>query len=168
MTSSNLDRMDVLIEADSWHVLDYIPFQPKGADYLEYERFLGTRDYVKGFADRICFIVLTLVAEYEAGMICLTESEAFFEIHPELKPFENLRHLPYDQLDRIIRDVIVNELSSVQVFFPQQDVLISIDGALRVALYNASGEFLENTRLLGEANGLFLIHHAADGSVARV
>ncbi|XCB30394.1 hypothetical protein RQN30_02985 [Arcanobacterium hippocoleae] len=109
-------RMEVLIEADSWHVLDFIPFQPQGADFLKYERFLETSDYVKDFAERICFITLTLVSEYEAEAICLTESEAFFEISPELKPFANLRHLLYEQLYAIIRDVIVHELSSVQIF----------------------------------------------------
>ena len=114
--SSELERMDMIIEADSWHVLDFIPFQPKSTEFLAYERFLETSDYVKGFADRVCFIALTLVCEFEAETMCLTESEAFFEIHPELKPLENLRHLPYERIAEIIRDVIACELSSVQIF----------------------------------------------------
>lgn len=114
------DRMETLIDAESWYVLDFIPFQPQGADFLEYERFLETGDYIEDFAKRICFIALTLVAEYEAEVICLTESEAFFGIHPELKPGENLRQLSYERLWAIIYDVIVNELSSVHIFFAKK------------------------------------------------
>lgn len=165
ISSDKLERMNVLSGADSWHVLDFIPFQPQGADFLEYERFLETGDYVKSFADRICFIVLTLASEYEAETICLTESEAFFELHPELEPNVNLRHLPYERLAEIIRDVIACELSSVQIFFPKHDVLISIDGALQVTLYNASGDFLHTVNLLAGRNGLFLKNHASDGQV---
>lgn len=158
-------RIETLSGADSWHVLDFIPFQPQGADFLEYERFLETGDYVKSFADRICFIALTLVAEYEAETICLTESEAFFETHPELEPNVNLRRLLYERLAEIIQDVIVHELSSVQIFFAKHDVLLSIDGALRVTLYNASGDFLHTVNLLAGRNGLFVKHHASDGQV---
>lgn len=165
INSDDLERMDMLIEADSWHVLDFIPFQPKSTEFLAYERFLETSDYVKGFADQVCFIALTLVCEFEADTICLTENEAFFEMHPELKPFENLRQLPYKQLWEIIHDVIVCELSSVQIFFAKHDVLVSIDGALQVTLYNASDDFLHAVNLLAQRNGLFLKHHGSDGNV---
>lgn len=158
-------RIETLIEAESWHVLDFIPFQPQGADFLKYERFLETSDYVKDFADRICFIALTLVSEYQADAICLTEGESFFEQHPTLKPFENLRQLPYEQLWTIIRDVIVSELSSIQIFFAKEDVLIGIDGALSVTLYNANEEFLHTVDQLAQRNGLYVKYRDSDGTI---
>lgn len=162
---TEISSIEMLAAADSWHVLDFIPFQPQGADFLEYERFLETGDFVKSFADRICFIALTLAAEYEAETICLTESEAFFQEHPDLKPFDNIRRLPYERLAEIIRDVIVHELSSVQILFAKHDVLISIDGALQVTLYNANSNFLHTVNLLAERNGLFVKHHDSDGKI---
>lgn len=160
-----MDRIEQLQDVQSWHVLDFIPFQPKSAEFLDFERFLETGQYVEDFSQRICFIALTLIVEREAEVLFLTESEAFFETHPELKPFRNLRQLSYKQLWKIIHDVIVNELSSVCIFFAKEDVLMNVDGALRVTLYNANSDFLHTVNLLAHRNGLFLKHHGSDGNV---
>ncbi|WP_353061663.1 hypothetical protein [Arcanobacterium hippocoleae] len=110
-----LSHIDQIQESSSWHVLDFIPFQPKNPDFLHYEQFLETGNYVQDFARRICFISLTLIAEYEAKLY-LTENETFFKLHPDLKPLHNIRELPYQKLDEIIKEVIVNDLSSLQIF----------------------------------------------------
>nr|WP_169773588.1 hypothetical protein [Mobiluncus mulieris] len=157
-------RIEELHESESWHFLDYVPFHAVGDDILTYDSFLRNSPYLERFANQIGFIALTLVAEYPAVMI-LTEEDEFFKTHPDLKPEVNIRDLSFEQLNAIIHDVIVQDLSSVQILFPEQDTLLDIAGELQVALYNASGTFLHNIRLLAQRNGLFLMYHAEDDSI---
>jgi len=156
------ESINRLIESEEYYYIDYIPHNPVSSNYLELEEYY-IKTYLGIFADKISRVMLQLMWQYPC-CVCLGEASKPVEEHKQIQPFTDIRNYSPEQLDSIIKTVIKEDFNFFSILFFEKDALLSVGGEFQVVLYQPSNEMISFTKLLCEAEGLFLKHKLADGT----
>ena len=151
-----------LVEQESYYYIDYIPHNPTSPEYLELEAYY-IKTYLSTFADKISRIILQLIWEYPCH-VCLGEMTKQTEKYSQISPFTDLRHHSPEYLANMIKNVIQEDFSYLSVLLLDKQTLINIGGEFHVVLYQPSDEMIIFTKMLCQAEGLFLKYKSEDGS----
>ncbi|MDO4194102.1 MAG: hypothetical protein Q4D24_12420 [Erysipelotrichaceae bacterium] len=153
-----MELTDLLHEQENCHVIDFLPKVMESRDFFELEEFM-VRHYIDDFAERIIRIILKLIC-YGHSQIFLTELPEEYTGLLEHYPAEtDLRGLPLEEIAGIIREVVVNDRSSVQILTGSTCRFnISVNGWYSVDVYGLEEETpeYELVKALVQQEGLFL------------
>lgn len=141
------------LQESFYYCIDIFPKQVESERYFKIEEFcLG--EYLKDYAEKISQIVILLSGYYKME-IYLTE--VCGKKHAKLKELagKNLAGLGYKKLRKIIKRVICEDISSVEILIPEEEFEISIGGGFNTAVYNIQGEAEELVKQLVESRQLF-------------
>lgn len=119
--------------------------------YFELEDYL-LESYLMKFSTKICMIIIKLI-HYYAAKIYLTDCS-----DEKLKNMVgiDIRHKKLFDLETILKYVIENDKSSVQILFSDGQFLISVNGNFSVEVYNANEEQIVLIETLVKQENLFL------------
>ena len=81
-----------------------------------------------------------------------------------VQPFTDIRNQSPEYLATLIKTVIEQDFNFLSVLFDDTQTLVTVGGAFQVVLYQPSDELLDLTKLLCQAEGLFLKHKSETGS----
>lgn len=131
--------------------IDILPKTIQNETYFDLEDYLLER-CLKDFSSKICIIIIKLIHYYPAK-IYLTECS-----DETLKDMvgNDIRQKSLFDLEKIIKYVIENDKSSVQILLSDTPFLISINGEFSVAIYNADDEQAALIESLVNQENLFL------------
>ena len=156
------EMIDELVEMESHYYIDYIPHNPLSPEYLEMEAYYE-QTYLSIFADKISRILLQIIWAYPCR-VCLGESTKEIAEYMHVQPFTDIRTQSPEYLATLIKTVIEQDFNFLSVLFDNTQTLITVGGAFQVVLYQPSDELLKLTKLLCQAEGLFLKHKSETGS----
>ena len=156
-----LALIDELQESEEYDYIDYIPHNPTSPDYLELEEYF-IKTYLPEFAEKISRIMLKLIWNYPCH-IFLTEILVKRAELDGIAPFTDIRHYSPERLACIIKEVILNPVGYMNIFFSEAQFLITIGGEFSVTLYYLPDEVRPLLQLLCCQEGLFLKHKACNG-----
>lgn len=148
------ETINKIQESDHYYYIDYIPYNTSDPKFLELEDYFE-KTYLNTFAKKIVTIILKMVYYYECE-IFITEDFQKKPLKYEI-PFDvNIRYESPDKIAYIIKQVIVDDFSSVQILFSTPAFLISISGGFSVAIYQPTEEVIRLLEQLVLQEGLFL------------
>lgn len=148
--------IDLLQELEDYYYIDYIPYHPTDANYLELEEYFE-ENYLPEYAKKIVRIALKLIYFYECE-IFLTENTKKVELKYNIPFNVNIRDNGPEKIAYIIEQVILKDFSSVQILFSTPLFLMSINGGFSVAIYQPSDKVIQILQSLVTQEGLFLKH----------
>lgn len=158
LNADGLELICLLHEQNSSHVIDFLPKVMESRDFFELEEYM-VRHHINEFADRIIRIILKLIC-FEPSQIFLTELPEGYTGLLERYPAEtDLRYLSLEEIDGIIREVMISDRSSVQVVTGSIcRFIISVNGWYSVDVYGLDDDCpeYELTEALVHQEGLFL------------
>lgn len=146
--------VDILQESKEYYYFDYIPFEAISADYLELEEYF-IQTYLPEFAEKLSRILLKMMYLYPCKVYLTEPIQQTSEINKF--PFSvDIREYAPKELADIIKKVIVDDFSSVQILFIEPQFLISINGEFSTAIYKPSHDIVVLLQKLCLQEGLFL------------
>ena len=113
--------------------------------------------YLTIFADKISRILLQIIWAYPCR-VCLGESTKEIAEYMNVQPFTDIRTQSPEYLATLIKTVIEQDFNFLSILFDDTQTLVTVGGMFQVVLYQPSDELLELTKLLCQAEGLFLKH----------
>ncbi len=146
--------IEKLQQLEKYHYIDYIPFEVENKEYLELENFLE-KTFIKDFAKKVSNIILKLIYYLDCE-IYLLNSENFRELDYDI-PFDtNIRGRNVEELSYIIQQVVIRDVTSLQIYFNTANFLVSIDGGFLVSIYNLPFNLSMTLKKIIEQEGLVL------------
>ena len=152
------ELINSLQESEDYYYIDYIPYTTYDSEYLELEEYF-IKTYLESFSKKISRIMLKLIYYYPCE-IYLTEPSRR-KIPNDFNFFfnTNIRKNTPDRLSYAIRQIILNDFSSINILFTEPIFLITIEGEFAVTIYNAPDKSVQLLNQLVQQEGLFLKKH---------
>ena len=156
-----ISLIDKLQENESYHYIDYIPYNPENPNYLDLEEYFQ-KIYLLDFAEKIIRIMLKLIWCYPCH-IFLTKTMNLDSSCGDILAFSDIGKKSPEQLACIIKRVILDDFSYMNFFIPDTQSLVTIGGEFSVAMYNMSENMITLLKLLCQQEGLFLKYRNEKG-----
>ena len=151
------ELIDSLQESEDYYYIDYIPYTTDDSEYLELEEYF-IKTYLESFSQKISRIILKLIYCYQCE-IYLTEPLGKIPEDFNFLFNTNIRRNTPDRLSYVIRQIILNDFSSIDILFTEFTFLITIEGEFAVTIYNVPDEVVQLLNQLVQQEGLFLKKH---------
>lgn len=137
------------------YCVDVFPCVMPDAKFFQVEKvFLRTK--LKQYAEKICDIFMVLWGLYDLE-IYLTEfpENTIYKQYASIA-YSNIADMELEKLCKIVKLVIVKDISSVEILCPTHQFEMSIGGGFHTVFYNIDGEHLELVQSLAEHEGLYI------------
>lgn len=151
------ELIDSLQESEDYYYIDYIPYTTDDSEYLELEEYF-IKTYLESFSKKISRIMLKLIYYYPCE-IYLTEPLGKIPEDFNVLFNTNIRKNTPDRLSYVIRQIISNDFSSIDILFTEPVFLITIEGEFAVTIYNVPDKSVQLLNQLVQQEGLFLKKH---------
>lgn len=146
--------IEKLQQSKKYHYIDYIPFEVENKEYLELENFFE-KTFISDFAKKINNIILKMIYYLECE-IYLLHTENLEGLDYDI-PFDtNIREKNVKELSYIIQQVVIRDVTSLQIYFKTKNFLISINGGFLVTIYNLPADLVLIVKKIIEQEGLVL------------
>lgn len=156
----SLDDIEKLYDTEA-QVIDVLPMMMADRKYNQIEKVLS-RKKLKDYADKISTIMVLLWGYYDLE-IYLTRfpAKASRYRYSDLV-YKDIADIGFKKLYGIIEYVIMENVSSVQVYAPLNHFVISIRGGFNTCVYNLNARDLEFVQSLVEHEGLYMYSRSSE------
>lgn len=155
------EDVDALQQSDRYCFVDYVPYEAGNPDFLELEDYFE-QTYLPLFAEKISRMMLKIMY-FTSCRVYLTKPSRPCD---DFAYDTDIRSYSPEKMDRLIRKVIVEDFSSLQVLLDSPRLLVSVCGGFSVTFYGLSEETssFDVFRMLVDQEGLFLKRGGGENS----
>lgn len=131
-----LGKVEQLQNSSNEYFIDYLPKTVTSKDYFEFEEyFMNT--FLQSFSEKVIRLVFKVMCYYEAELRLSELPCEYFGLLSNYDVGKNIRKLPLTEISSIINEVIVRDISSVQILLKADDYCnICISGGFSVNVYS--------------------------------
>ena len=151
------EKIEHLLELNEHYIISpFLHIYPPESDFDNLEEYFY-KNYIKDYSERVSKIVLSEICRYDS-LCYLTE----FASEKKKKKYAKYQYCDFrkkglKKIVKILKYVICNAGTSMNIYIPVIDSLITIGSGFDTVIYSENGNFIKDARKYTETCGLFFL-----------